>query len=496
MNDADERAAPPVPGWRSAAAIYAVSLAVLLAAFAVLGLGIEGDSFACFVWGRQLASGLPLDPVNPVFTTPKVLIVLLAAVGQMVPGERAAEYLYAALTAAAGAGIVVMTSRLARRVAGTVAGLVAVPLVLGHMDFIRHVVTGQSPIFASLFGLGALLLATREEVRVRDYLWAGALVFAASLARPDAFALAGGLALALYLRLGWRRPGWPAVLLALGVAGVGASLLFNQLAFGSYRYNYELVMEEMGVLGKPLPSLTVGFAKAVVEAIFHYANRLWPMLLLAAVGAGLLLGRERSRRYATVFLMPSSTIALLWLLLFKGYLINERCVYYFLFLIVALASAGIGWLASLASARGEFLAGLSPRWRQAAFVALALGVMAPTYVSRPPPRFYCDAYRALEHVGELLRGEIGDPNAPDAPLVLDETAQVMYRMRLPTDPSFREAVRTMRHGEGELPDGIRYYITSLLPDASEMPANWRLVEIWRDPRSKMGLWRRHAADRP
>jgi len=488
----------PPPATRSRAWLmdmttYVVALAVFLAAFAVLGIGFEADTFTCFVWGRQLANGLPMDPVNPVFTSPKILIVLLAAAGQAVPGERGAEYAYAFLVAAAGAGIVVLTSRLARRIGGTMAAVVAALLTMGHVDLLRHVLTGQSPIFASLFLLGVLLLATRQEVRVRDYFWGGALVFAASLARPEAAVLAGPLAVALYARLGWRRPFWPAVVLAFGAAGVAAVLLFNQFGFGSYRYNYELVMTEMGAMGKPLPSLLIGFAKAVTRAVLHYANGLWVMLLLAGVGAGLLVGKDRWRRYIPLFLFPATTVAMMWALLYRGYLINERCLYYMLFIVIALAAGGVGWLGKAASERAEFLTGWPPRWRAVIVAAMAVGVMVPAFASRPLPRYHCGAYRGLEHVGEMLRAKIGDATADRAPLVFDETAQVMYRLRLPTRPSYRQAVHVLRHKEGDLPGEIAYYVTDLMPALSELPATWRLRQVWRDPKSKVALYQRLGA---
>jgi len=106
-------------GWVWDGVVFALALAVLLGAFAALGIGFEGDTLTCMVWGRPLASGLPLDRVNPVFTAPKILLMALGAVGQAVPGERGAEWLVAFMAAAAGAGVVVLTSRLARGSVGS-----------------------------------------------------------------------------------------------------------------------------------------------------------------------------------------------------------------------------------------------------------------------------------------------------------------------------------------------------------------------------------------
>jgi len=434
--------------------------------------------------------GEALDRINPGTTTPKPLLIALAAVGQLVPGERGAEFFYMVVVAAAGAGVVVLTSRLARRIAGTGAGIIAALLVLGHMQFLQYVVTGQSPILASLFCLGAVLMATREEARVRDYLWAAMLVFAAALTRPEAFALGGGLALALYLRLGWKRPGWPAVIAATGLAALGANLLFHRVAFGSFSYNVELVVRDTATTKASLPSLHVGFAAAVVKTLFHYANRLWPLLLFAVVGVGLVVGRSRWRRYAALFALPLATIAAMWLLLFRGSLVNERCFYHMSFVIIALASAAIGWLASRAASSGEFLPWLPAQWRGVAFAAVPVLAMAPVYGTRPVPTRFGRDYRCLERCGEVLREHLADVPQAEWPVVMDETSHVRYRLRIPSHPSFHEAIRVMRAGEGELPDAIEWYVTDMLEHLPEIPPEWRLDIVWNDPGSPMTVYRR------
>ena len=475
--------------WALDATIFAVSLAVLLAAFAVIGIAFEGDTFSCLYWGRQIVQGEALDRINPGTTTPKPLLIALAAIGQLVPGERGAEFFYMAVVAAAGAGVVVLTSRLARRIAGTAAGIIAALLVLGHMQFIQYVVTGQSPILASLFCLGAVLMATREEARVRDYLWAAMLMFAAALTRPEAFALGGGLALALYLRLGWKRPGWPAAIAVAGLAALGANLLFHRVAFGSFSYNVELVVRDTATTKSQLPSLHVGFVASVVKTLFHYSNRLWPVLLFAVVGVGLVVGRSRWRRYAALFALPLATIAAMWLLLLRGSLVNERCFYYMSFVIIALASAAIGWLASRAASSGEFLAALSPRWRATAFALLALFVLAPKYATRPVPWKFGHNYRCLERCAEVLREHLADVPRAEWPVVMDETSHVRYRLRIPSHPSVHEAIRVMRAGEGELPDAIEWYVTDMLEHLPELPVLWRLDVVWSGPSSPMAAYR-------
>ncbi len=476
--------------WVLDAAIYAASLAVLLGAFAAIGLGYEGDTFSCLYWGRQIVHGEALDRINPGTTTPKILLIALGAVGQLVPGERGAELFYMVVVAAAGAGIVLVTSRLARRIGGTAAGLVAVPLVLGHMQLIQYVVSGQSPILASLFSTGALLLATREQARVRDHLWAAALLFGAAMVRPEAFALAGGLALALYLRLGWKRPWWPAVIAASGLAALGVNLLFHRFGFGSFSYNVELVVADTATTKSQLPSLHVGFAASVAKTLFHYSNRLWPVLLFAVLGVGLVVGTRRWRRYAALFALPLATIAAMWLLLFRGSLVNERCFYHMTFIVIALASGAIGWLASRAASSAEFLAPLSARGRATAFALLALFVLAPKYATRPVPWKFGHDYRCLEQCAEVVREHLAKLPGDQRPVVMDETSHVRYRLRLPSHRSFHEAIRVMRAGEGELPDAIEWYVTDMLRFLPEIPSEWRLDIVWNDPNSPMTVYRR------
>ena len=480
--------------WKCDWFAFVVVLAVLLGAFAALGIGFEGDTFTCMKWGRQVTSGLPIDRVNPVLTAPKILLIALGAVGQAVPGERGAELFVAFMAAAAGAGVVVLTSRLARRLGGVVAGVVAVPLVLGHMQFIRFTVSGQSPIFASVFALGALVLATREEARVRDHLWAAVLVFGASMARPETSALAGAVGLALYLRLGWKRPWWPALLVASGAVGAAANLVVCKLAFGSFGYAYELQLLDSAWVGHEMPGLTVGFAKKMVRMMLYYVNGSWLLMLLSALGLGL-LARPGWRRYTPLVLFPLATTAFTWLLQARGVYFNERCFYYATFVVVALASAAIARLASWAASSDEFLSVLPRRWREAAFALAVLAAVAPHYATRPVPREFGRDYRALEHVCGLLREELATAGDP-APLVFDETAHVAYRLRLPTDPCFRGVVRAFRTLEGDLPDAVAFYVSDVFPPDTTFPARWRLREVWRAPEGNVALWRRAPIGEP
>jgi len=479
------------------ALFFVVALAVLVGAFAALGMGYDGDAMCYLIWGRELVTGQPLTCHNPSYTTPKILPVLLMGVGHWMPGPRGAEFFYAFVTAMAGAGVVVLTCRLARRLGGRLAGWLALPLALGHMQLVRYVLNGQSTVYASLFTLGALLFATREAVGWRDGLWAALLIVLASLCRPEAAALGGGLALAVYLRVGWRRVGWPAVLLLLGVGAVGLNLLFHRVAFGSFSYNIDLVLEDTAVLEKVLPSLTVGFAVRVVKTLLYYVNRSWVLVLLAGVGAGAAMGRGGWRRYGALVLFPVATAAVVWLLLLRGYLFNERCFFYAAFVAAALGAAGLAALTRWAGSAAEFLGGLSPHWRQAGLIALAFAALAPVYFARPLPRDTSVDYAALRRASEFLRGQLAGAEGRPRVVVSREAGYVFYCLGLRPDESCLLARRVQRLEGGVLPPDVEWAVANDGDLEWEFPPSWGFREVWTDPSGRSHVFRRdrRGADR-
>jgi len=478
---------PRAPSLGVSLLVFLLALAVLVGAHAAMGLSLHQDNWSTMLWGRELASGTPMNHAS--FTAPKILPILIAAAGQWVPGGQGPEWFFAVAAALSGAGVVLLTSRLAWRIGGALAGLAAVPLVLGHMQFIRYVANGQSTIYASLFILGALLLATREEVGARECLWAAVLVFAAAMCRPETVAVGGALAVALWLRLGWRRVGWPAVVIAIAVASVGVNLAFYKVAFGSASYTSDLAREDTLLGTFAMPGLTIGFAVRVAKTIFFYANRSWVLLLLAGVGLGLVVQTVRRPRYAAVVLFPLATASFAWLLVARGVLFNERGFYYVTFIIVALAAAAIGRLSVWAATSREFLAGVTAPLRAAAFAAVALAFVAPVYASRPVPRQGWHNAK-LEAGFAFLAEQIQDRDKPPRIVVSDDMSQLFYRLRLPADRCCVSALRLIRGGDGTLPDDVEWGVIDEKSKPVDFPPEWGLREVWADKTGDVRVYRR------
>ncbi len=473
--------------------IYMVALVALLGLHARMGLSLDEDSYTYLLWGRDLTSGMRLN--QAAIVAPKVLPILLAAASQYVPGQRGPEYFQAAAAAFAGAGVVLLTFCLARRMGGTLAGLASVPLVLGHMQFVRYVTNGQSSIYASLTVLGVLLLATREETRVRDYLWAAFFVFIASLWRPEMAVLGGALGLALWLRLGWQRIGWPALIVLVGVASGLATMAFCQAGFGSFGYGHQKGIEWTLLINPPQPNLHIGFAIKVVKTLFYYASKSWVLLLFAGVGVGLLLSRDGIRRYASLALFPLATAAFTWLLLAPGTVFPgqpfgfiERCYYYVTFIIIALAAAAIGRLASWAGSSEEFMGGLPSAWRTWAFAAVALAFVAPVYLSRPLPERGAHN-QALERAFAYLKDQL--PESPRPRIVVpDDMSYLFYRLKLPADECSVSAIRILKAGDGALPADVEWGVIDEKSKPVDFPPKWGLKEVWADKTGEVRIYRR------
>lgn len=487
-----------LPGWALDGLAWILMLAMLLGVFAVLGIGFEADTMAHLLWGRELVEGQPLTRENPGNTSPKVLPILVSAAGHLLPGERTPEYFLALVTAAAGAGAVVLTMALARRIGGSgLAGLVAAPLVLGNMTFLRYVINGQSTILAAPFILGALVLATREGVTARTWIAAGVLVFLAGLARPEACVLGAALGLGAYLRLGWRRPGWPLVLLAMGLASMAAHFVLYRVGFGSFSYNLKLAVADAVLLRSNLPSLHVGFAVRVVKTIVYFANRSWTLLLLASIGAGLMLGPRdatgspRWARLAVLALFPLATAAFQWLLVARKIWFNERIFCYLMFLVAALAAAAVAWLARWARESEQFLGVVVARWRAAGLVALVLAFLAPAYLSRPVP----EAGKHFASVREMAAFMAERPRAQQPRIVAtNSTCYVFYRLRLRPDDCALMSIKLLRSKDRALPPDVEWCVADDGDMSWELPESWGMTEVWEAPSGWARVFRRTSDD--
>jgi len=473
--------------------VFFTALVLLLALHAHMGLSLDEDSWTYMLWGRELATGESLNRATIV--SPKVVPVLIAAACHVAPGENGPPWLYAALLTLMGAGIVWLTCRLASRMGGTLAGLVTVPLVLGHMQFIRYVTNGQSSVGAAFFVLAALVFATREEAGPRDYLWAAVMIFVAGLWRAEAAVLAAGLAVALYLRLGWKRPWWPAVVFASGVASGVATMVFCKVAFGDWQASRNAGLEWVMLLDPPQPGLGLGFVKKVVNTLFYYLNQSWLLVLFAAVGAGLLASWRHCRRYVPLAFLPLVTTGFTWLILAPGKLFSgqsygftERCFYYITFIAIALAGAAIARLASWASSDEQFLGGLPSRCRAAAFTAICLGFLAPVYLSRPLPERGVHN-QALERAFAYLKDQL--PESPQPRIVVpDDMSYLFYRLRLPADACSASAIRIIKAGDGKLPANVHWGVIDEESKPVDFPPEWGLRLVWEHPSGQVKIYRR------
>jgi len=463
--------------WISYALAALLALGALGALFVLEGPGFEADTMAHLQWGKQLASGQALARTNVANTSPKVLPLLLSAAGHLLPGERAGEWFFAAVTAIAGAGVAVLTMALARRITDSAwAGILAWGLTLGHMTFLRYVLNGQSCVWAALFILWALVVALREEPCGRTWLGAGILVFLAGLCRPDASAIGGALALLALLRLGWRRPGWPIALLVLGLASAGATLLLHRIGFGSFSYNLELAVADTQLLQSNLPNLHVGFAKRVAATLLYLTNRSWVLILFAGLGAGLVFGLPQRRRFVGLLLFPLATCAFQWLLVARKIWFNERIFYYIGFILIALAAAGAARLARWAAEREEFLAPLPPGWRSAGMAALVLAALAPTYATRPFPKASGD-FASVCEMAEFVASQVAKGKATPPFVATNMTGHVFYRLGLSQDGNAIMAIKLL-HGDKKLPDGVDWCLVDAGDGSWELPPEWGMVEVW------------------
>ncbi len=472
-------------------AVFLLALTALAASTLVLCPGLDEDSYAYLLWGRDLLRGAPLNRVTT--TAPKPVPMAVAFVAQCVPGARGPERVYLWVTVAVGAALAAMVAGLARRLGGAVAGWLSVPLLLANYTYLHYVVNGQSTIYEAAFVLGALLLATRDDAGTRDYLLAALLITGAGLCRPEAAILGAALGLGVYLRLGWRRVGVPALVMVVAMSSVAINLLFYRIAFGSFTYTSDLALHDTVASSAMVPDPWIGFARQLVRTVVYFANRSWFLLFLAAVGAGVALGGQQRARFVSLLLFPPATAFFTWLLLHKGILFNVRCYHYAGVLVVVLAAAGAGQIAAWAASSGRFLSFLSVRRRCLALVGLVLVALAPTYLSRPLPTDRRELCRRIDAACVFLAQEIADQH-PKPRIVAWDLVQAVYRLGLPPDEHFRFIDRIHKPGQTDAPWQAEWYLTeaSFGGDPEPLPTEWGAKLVWKHP---SGLTRVYHCDK-
>jgi len=470
--------------WRSTLCrdliVFAAALAILISGSVVLGPGLDEDAYAYLLWGRDLLRG---DALNKVTTTaPKPIPMAVATLAHLAPGERGAEFAFAAVTVGVGAGLALLVARLAERAGGGAARWLAVPLLLGNVTYLLYVVNGQSTIYASLFVVGALVVCTRERATTRDYLWAAVLVFGAGLCRPETAVLGAALGLAVYLRLGWRRLGVPALIVAIAMSSVAVNLLLYKVAFGSFTYTSDLALQGTIQEGWKVPDPFVGFAKQLVRTTLYFANRSWALLFVAAVGAASALTRRRWARFAALLLFPPATVAFTWLLVFRGILFNVRCFHYVGALLAVLAAAGVARLAAWAASSGEFLDFLGRRWSAVAFTLLVFGSLAPAFLGRPLPTQRRDFCERMDAACAVLKPKLEGQDSPR--IVAWDLVQVVYRIGLPPDKHFRFIDRVLQPDQATPPWDAEWFVVERAHQGGHnppLPTEWGGRLVWQDP---------------
>jgi len=202
--------APARPRAHAPAATPAVSAALVIAAALVLALRLNPgfDPYGWLVWGRQTLHGA-LDPFGAPSWKP--FAWLLSTVVALAGG--AAPALWVIVSAAGGLTALWLAYRLADRLAGAVAGVLALAAILICRDWLTFLLNGDLEPFSAALALGAV---DRHLAGQRRF--ALGLLAVAALIRPECFLVLGAYGLWLWVgdrRARWLELTWLLALLAL-----------------------------------------------------------------------------------------------------------------------------------------------------------------------------------------------------------------------------------------------------------------------------------------
>lgn len=359
----------PAARRRPDAALAPPLLCLALAIVSLLGSSaLSYDPWAWLVWGREIGQ-LALDtrdgpswkPLPVAFTT------LFAPAGDAAP----ALWLVVARTGAAFA--VVLAFRLARRAAGTLAGVAAAAALCSSDDWLRGAALGSSEGLLVALVLGAVERHARGRA---DH--AFGLAVGAALLRPEVWPFLGLYALWLCAREPRRR--------ALVAGGL---LLVPLLWLGPELWGSGEALRAAERANRPNPDSA---AWADSPALAVLGNALWmlvaPFLALFAGGAvwsihaALTRGAERST--AALSLGALAWTALVALMTEAGFAGNRR------YLVVAAALAAVVAGVALGRAARE-IGGRLPVARRRAAMAVAAGVPMAVALAVAVPQVARDA---------------------------------------------------------------------------------------------------------
>jgi hypothetical protein len=300
-------------------------------ALAVVSLAIPSeptyDPMAWLVWGREITQGTLVTDTGPSW---KPLPILFTTPFALAGG--AAPALWLVVARAAYFGAVGVAFLLGRRLAGTLAGVIAAAALAVAPWLLASALRGYSEALTVLFVLAAV-----ERAQASRHGQAFALGLGAALLRPEAC-----IFLSLYsLWLLWRDPRRLAWIVPSGAAAVAAWTLPEKWGSGSYWRAAERAQD----VGPDSPALADHPALEVVKLAVHLVTV--PGTLAAAVAVGFMAfgGLDGARRRLALIL---AGLAVAWIVLVAvmtqaGFSGNERYLIVPASISLVLAGAGVAW---------------------------------------------------------------------------------------------------------------------------------------------------------
>jgi len=345
-------------------ALVGVGCVVLAVVSLLFGRQPTYDPTAWLIWGRQIVHGDLFTTFGPSW---KPLPILITAPTALL-GDTAQQQIWLVVARAGALAALALTYRLAWRLEGPVAGVIAAVALLCSSGYATRTFRGDSEGLLVAIAFGAI----EAHLCGRRWLTFG-LVVAATLMRPELFVFAVGYGLWLV----WAAPTAAprrrtlAIVTAAGVLVVAAWLIPEEIGSGQlFRAASRALLP---VAGSPatadFPFLATFTNAAAVLPWPLYAAGIW--YVLAAIVA---MRRRRADRSAGLALalaaMATATMVLVALMSQAGFTGNIRYLTIPIALTGIVGAAGLVRLGRLAWAR------LGPRWGVVA-IMLGAAVVAP-----------------------------------------------------------------------------------------------------------------------
>ena len=323
------------------------------------------DPTAWLIWGNQIVHGDLFTRFGPSW---KPLPILITAPTALL-GDTAQQQIWLVVARAGALAALALTYRLAWRLEGPVAGVIAAVALLCSSGYATRTFRGDSEGLLVAIAFGAI----EAHLCGRRWLTFG-LIVAATLMRPELFVFAVGYGLWLV----WVAPTAAprrrtlAIVTAAGVIVVAAWLIPEEIGSGElFRAASRALLP---VAGSPatadFPFLATFTNAAAVLPWPLYAAGVWYVLAAIVV----LRRRRRTDRSAALAValaaIATATMVLIALMAQAGFTGNIRYLTIPIGLTGVVGAAGLVRLGRLAWAR------LGPRWGVVAIV-LGAGVVAP-----------------------------------------------------------------------------------------------------------------------